>query len=142
MQVNSTEDFNSWENSIEVNICVHASLQVSKEEREEMKTMFNNKSMDSAEVICNRTVNLTVKSQVTVGAYPWPGSTEKVMMQQPATDSTIASTDTVSVAQSAECKSSFIKEVVFGLVLILLLSLLVVTCILLFYTNCRHKKSR
>ena len=121
-------------------ICVIALLQVSREERKEMNTMFNNVSIDHTEVTCNRTVYLTVKSQVDAQVIihgqntASPGTTR---------ENGVANADSTTPAArvAAPCLTSLTQEVVFTLLLVLLVALLVVTCTLLICTHRRLRKS-
>lgn len=129
MQVFTVVEGNEWNLVDKVN----ALLQVSREEREEMVVMFNNRSVKYTDITCNRTVNLTVKSKISV---------KNVIDENTAISTSTGnelSTITTS-AKIAECNCSVITGTVFGLILPLLVSLLSITCVLLIYTNIRYRK--
>lgn len=120
------------------NICVHALLNVSSEEKEQLTTLFKGSSNPDGGQ-CNKTICLAVISQTHVQNEHEQTETESHVA---TSQHGVIITPSASTPEHRSCDSHLVQDVVQALILIILVSIVIVLCSALIYTNCCCRKAK
>ena len=138
MQVNKIVENDSI---ITSSICVDASLNISREEREQVITLFKGSSDPHGDQ-CNKTIRLTIISQTHVQYEQVKTETEFHVATSQRGITTITASTSTPEHERRSCDSHLVQDVTLALILILLISIVIVLCSVLIYTNCCCRKAR